>query len=111
MNNIVKNDAKNDRGKEGARMTIRRQIIEALKEENLSALDISQLIGIREREVYDHLGHIQRTISSQKENFKMTPPRCLKCGYHFMQRSRLTKPSRCPQCKGTRLTRPTYRIE
>ena len=92
-------------------MTIRRQIIEVLKEDNFSALDLSQLIGIREREVYDHLDHIQRTITSRRENFVMTPPRCLKCGYIFTQRSRLTKPSRCPLCKGTRLTRPTYRIE
>jgi predicted Zn-ribbon and HTH transcriptional regulator len=91
-------------------MTIRRQIIEALKENNLSALELSQLIGIREREVYDHLDHIKRTISSKSENFIMTPSSCLKCGYKFVHRARLTKPSRCPRCKGTRLTRPTYRI-
>jgi len=91
-------------------MTIRRQIIEVLKEDNLSALELSQLMGIREREVYDHLDHIKRTISSQREKFIVTPSSCLKCGYKFTQRSRLTKPSRCPLCKGTRLTRPTYSI-
>ena len=91
-------------------MTIRRQIIEVLKKDNVSALELSQLIGIREREVYDHLDHIKRTISSKKENFIVTPSSCLKCGYKFAQRARLTKPSRCPLCKGTRLTRPTYRI-
>ena len=91
-------------------MTIRRQIIEALKENNLSALELSQLIGIREREVYDHLDHIKRTISRKGENLIVTPSSCLKCGYTFAQRARLTKPSRCPLCKGTRLTRPTYRI-
>ena len=92
-------------------MTIRHQIIEALKEDNLSALDLSQLIGIREREIYDHLDHIKKTIISKRGSFVVTPPSCVKCGYIFTQRSRLTKPGRCPQCKGTRLTRPTYKIE
>jgi predicted Zn-ribbon and HTH transcriptional regulator len=92
-------------------MTIRRQIIEILKKDSLNALDLSKLIGVREREVYDHLAHIQRTITSKKVNFIITPSRCLTCGYDFKQRSRLTKPGRCPLCKGTRLTRPKYRIE
>lgn len=104
----MKND---DKKEEAPQMTVRRQIIEVLKEENMSALDLSQLIGIREREVYDHLDHIKRTISGKRESLVVTPSNCLKCGYEFTRRARLTKPSRCPLCKGTRLTRPTYRIE
>lgn len=91
--------------------TIRRQIIEMLKENEMSALDLSQAVGLKEREVYEHLDHIKRTISGKGESFIVTPPSCLKCGFIFKERSRLTKPGRCPQCKGTRLTRPTYRIE
>lgn len=90
--------------------TIRQQIIEILKEGEMSALDLSRLIGIREKEVYEHLEHIKKTITGQEERFIVTPASCLKCGYIFKDRSRLTKPGRCPECKGTRLSRPVYRI-
>ena len=91
--------------------TIRRRMIEILKEDELDALDLSQIIGIREREVYGHLNHIKKTITARGERFIMTPTTCLGCGYVFKERARLNRPGRCPECKGTRLSRPTYRID
>jgi predicted Zn-ribbon and HTH transcriptional regulator len=91
-------------------LTIRHQIIDLLSKEDLSAIELSQELGIREREIYDHLPHIARSVAAQGRRLVMEPSRCLKCGYVFEDRKRFTRPSRCPRCKGTYLQRPSYRI-
>lgn len=41
--------------------TIRQSILSLLQGQDLSAREISQIVGIREKEVYDHLTHIARS--------------------------------------------------
>jgi predicted Zn-ribbon and HTH transcriptional regulator len=38
-----------------------------LSEDEMSARDLSQTIGIREKEVYDHLSHIARSRAAQRK--------------------------------------------
>ncbi len=90
--------------------TIRQQIIALLTEEERGARDISQILRIREKEVYDHLGHIERSVASQDRKLQVIPARCLECSYVFGSRKRLTKPGRCPRCKGEHVADPRYRV-
>ncbi len=90
--------------------TIRQQIIDLLAEGERGAREISQMLRIREREVYDHLEHIERSVASRKGRFIVTPARCLECSYLFENRRRLTKPGRCPRCKGEHVADPRYRV-
>jgi predicted Zn-ribbon and HTH transcriptional regulator len=90
--------------------TVRRQIIVLLSQKEMSAMDLSQDLGIREKEVYEHLPHIERSLAAQGKELVIRPSLCLKCGYVFKDRKRFTRPGRCPQCKGTHLQRPTYEI-
>lgn len=90
--------------------TIRQQIIALLIEEERGARDISQILRIREKEVYEHLGHIERSVASRKGELRVTPARCLECAYVFGGRKRLTKPGRCPRCKGEHVADPRYRV-
>lgn len=90
--------------------TIRQQIIDLLTEEERGARELSQMLRIREKEVYDHLEHIERSVSSRKGRFVVTPARCLECSYRFESRRRLTKPGRCPRCKGEHVADPRYRV-
>ena len=90
--------------------TIRQQIIGLLSEEEMSAIDLSQELGIREKEVYEHLPHIAHSVAARGKELVILPSECLKCGYVFKDRKRFTRPGRCPQCKGTHLQRPTYEI-
>lgn len=90
--------------------TIRQQLIEILKQEELSAIDLSQAVGIGEKEVYGHLPHIARSMASQGKRLQVTPSRCLKCGYVFEDRSRFTRPGKCPKCRETYLQRPLFTI-
>jgi transcriptional regulator len=90
--------------------TIRQQLIEALMETEMTAIDLSQEVGIREKEVYEHLPHIARSVASQGKKLLITPPRCLKCGFVFEERRRFTRPGRCPKCRETHIESPTYTI-
>ena len=91
-------------------MTLRRQIIQLLTAGEMTAGDLSRTVGIREREVCDHLAHIERSVASRGKRLTVLPAVCLSCGYVFKDRRRLTRPSRCPQCRRTHLSSPAYRI-
>lgn len=90
--------------------TIRQQLIEILSEGEITAIELSQDLGIREKEVYEHLPHIARSVASQGKKFVIEPSRCLKCGYVFEGRKRFTKPGHCPQCRETHIQRPAFRV-
>lgn len=90
--------------------TMRQKIFLLLGEKEMTAREISQAIGIREREVYDHLPHVSRSASAQKRKLVVLPFRCMSCGYVFEERRRFTRPSRCPRCKKTHVETPAYRL-
>jgi predicted Zn-ribbon and HTH transcriptional regulator len=91
--------------------TIRQALAEALRHEEHTAHDLSRLVGIPEKAVADHLAHLARSLPAHGEQLTVSPPACLTCSYAFPARSRLTRPSRCPQCRGTHLAEPLFRIE
>ena len=90
--------------------TIRQQIIELLIEQEMDVRELSQELGVREKEVYEHLSHIGRSVAAQRKRLIVQPFRCLLCGYVFEDRKRFTRPGRCPACKRAHIQRPTYRI-
>ena len=90
--------------------TVRQKIIAALEEGECTAKEISGLIGIAEREVYEHLEHIRKTVQHKNAHFVIIPARCLHCDYVFSKRDKLKKPSKCPACRGTFIEEPLYRI-
>lgn len=90
--------------------TIRQQIIEFLSNKEMGGKELSQSVGIREKEVYDHLSHIARSVNARRKKLIIIPSRCLECGYVFEDRKRFSPPSRCPRCKNEHIQDPTYRI-
>jgi transcriptional regulator len=100
-------------GKEGSFLsmqTIRQAIIEMLSQGEYKAIDISQTLKLREKEVFDHLQHIKRTLSSHGKRLIIIPARCLECSFVFESRNRFTKPGRCPRCRGEHIEDPKYSI-
>jgi predicted Zn-ribbon and HTH transcriptional regulator len=90
--------------------TVRKGIISLLSEQELDARDLSQELGLKEKEIYEHLVHVERTVAASRGRFVITPSQCLLCGYVFEDRRRLTLPSRCPQCRRSKLQNPSFRI-
>lgn len=94
------------------RETIRQKImalLESRKPSGLSAKDMSVEAGISEKEAYDHLEHIQRTIKGS-HTFIVKPAICKKCGFVFRKRERLNKPGRCPVCRNESIEEPLFSI-
>ncbi len=90
--------------------TIRRYIISLLEGETLSAKDISVSLRVSEKDVYDHLEHIRRTLHKSGQRLLIFPAQCEKCGFEFKKRTRLTKPGKCPICHGSLIKPPLYSI-
>jgi len=97
-------------GREEPLLTVRQRMVALLSEREMTARDLSQALGIREREVYDHLSHIARTVAAQGGRLTVLPVLCLACGWVFEKRTRFTRPSRCPRCKKSHLEMPVYRL-
>ena len=93
-----------------AMKTIRQQIIDRLTEEEMGVRDLSQVLKIKEKEVLEHLPHIERSVKSLNKKIIFTPSSCFSCGFVFEERRRFSRPSRCPRCKDTRIENPMFRI-
>ncbi len=91
--------------------TIRQEIIALLEGRLLSPREISAEIGIPEKEVYGHLFHIQKSMSGKERHLFMEPSSCLKCGFVFRKRERLSKPGKCPVCRVEHITDPLFSIK
>ncbi|GBC59904.1 transcriptional regulator [Desulfonema ishimotonii] len=91
-------------------MTARQQMTDLLTGDEYDARELSQQVRICEKEVYDHLVHIAKSLPRRKQKLRVTPPVCLSCGYRFRDRTRFTKPSRCPKCKSERIDSPRFEI-
>lgn len=90
--------------------TIRRKMMELLREEELDSITLSQLLSIPEKEVFDHLPHLVKSLKAGGEKLHVTPYHCLHCGYSFGDRTRFTRPGRCPRCKNSHIRMATYAI-
>ena len=77
----------------------------------MDARELSREIGIREKEVCDHLAHIARTLAGKGQELSIRPARCLSCDFVFKNRQRFTRPGRCPRCKSSHLQNPGFSID
>jgi hypothetical protein len=90
--------------------SIRQEVIKLLRERDMTAIAISQILSVREKDVYDHLYHIEKSVTAGGDRFSVVPSRCLKCGFEFKNRTRVNPPSRCPVCKQEHISAPLFRV-
>ena len=88
--------------------TVRRQLFDLLAAGPHGVRELSQLLHQSEREIYDHLRHLERTARGAGRRLVIEPAVCLGCGFVFAHRTRPQPPGHCPQCRGTRIRRPRY---
>jgi serine O-acetyltransferase len=90
-------------------LTVRQRITEMLRRQTLTAREIAQTLALSEKEVYEHLGHVERSLGTGA-SLILQPARCIKCNFVFKKRSRLTIPSKCPVCRSDFISAPVYGI-
>ena len=92
------------------RETLRQGMMRELAEEELTALQLSQRLGLRERDVVAHLEHLRRSLGHAGQRLAITAAECRDCGFAFRKRERLGRPSACPQCRKGRIEPPRFRV-
>jgi transcriptional regulator len=90
--------------------TIRQELIRVLSEGQCGVKALSKTLRMSEKEIYEHLSHINRSIKSHGKKLLIVPAVCLECGYSFEGRNRFTPPGKCPKCKGEHIQDPEYSI-
>ncbi len=92
--------------------TPRQRLIDLLQGTRLTARQLAQQLGIPERQVEEHLAHVIKTIARDPgRRFVLEPSTCPDCDFVFRDRVKLTKPSRCPRCRGEGIRAPRYGID
>ncbi len=92
--------------------TPRQRMIELLEGARLTSNQLARMLGIPERQVEDHLEHVVKTVARDRaRRFVLEPSTCPDCEYLFRDRTKLTRPSRCPRCHGEGITAPRYGID
>ena len=90
--------------------TARERLLIALREGFATIHDLSQRAGLSERQVLDHLPHVEKSLKHKGATLEREWPECLKCGHRFEDRERFGTPSRCPACRSERVSPPRYRV-
>jgi predicted Zn-ribbon and HTH transcriptional regulator len=90
--------------------TIRQYIIALLEEYSLSARQISGYLKIPEKDIYDHLEHIRKTLNKDNKHLLMNPASCTMCGFVYRKRDRVSTPGKCPLCHSSLIEPPSFSI-
>ena len=90
--------------------TIRQQMATLLAAGWISARQLSGQLHIGEKEVYAHLAHLEKSAPRSGCKLAVKPAACRDCGFVFVKRERLTKPGKCPQCRGTFVEEPFFSL-
>ncbi|HSE84211.1 MAG TPA: transcriptional regulator [Thermodesulfobacteriota bacterium] len=91
--------------------TVRQAIFDELSGGMKTIRELSQALGISEKEVISHLGHVERSAGQRGCKFIMKPSECLRCGFVFERRERMKRPGRCPECRSELLSNPYFGLE
>ena len=90
--------------------TLRQSILDCLEEGPATALELSALVRIREKDIAPHLEHLEKSLRRSGKRLVIEPAECMQCGFRFEKRRRFTKPSACPRCRSQRVDPPVFRL-
>lgn len=91
-------------------MTFRKDLLRLVTAGPRSASSIARELGLKRGDIEDDLRHLIRSARAAGHRVVVIPARCRSCGFVFGE-DRLSKPGKCPECRGTRLYEPQIRVE
>ena len=75
-----------------------------------TASSLARELGLARGGMEDDLRHVIRSAQAAGHTVIVEPARCKRCGFTFDETT-LSKPGKCPACRGTRVFEPRVRIE
>jgi predicted Zn-ribbon and HTH transcriptional regulator len=70
---------------------------------------LARALGLTRADAEDDLRHALRSARAAGHPIEVVPARCRGCGFTFDE-EKLSKPGKCPACRGTRLYEPQISI-
>ena len=91
-------------------MVFRKDLIALLSGQPRSASSLARELGLKRSDLQDDLAHAIRSARASGHRILVIPARCRSCGFTFDEQ-KLSKPGKCPVCRGTRIFEPQIGIE
>jgi hypothetical protein len=83
-------------------MVFRKTLIAMLTAQPRSVSSLVRELGLKRGDVEDDLRHMIRSARAAGHSVVIEPARCKVCGFVFGE-EKLSKPSRCPECRQSRI--------
>ena len=91
-------------------MTIRKQLLDVLAREPRSVSSLARELSLTRGDVEDALRHMIVSARAAGHRIVIVPARCRSCGFTFGD-DRLTRPSKCPECRNSRIFEPQIGVD
>jgi transcriptional regulator len=91
-------------------VTVRKELIQLLSAQPRSVSSLARELGLTRGDIEDDLRHAIRSARAAGHRVAILPARCRTCGFTFGE-ERLSKPGKCPACRGTRLYEAQIRVD
>ena len=88
----------------------RKDLLKALSATPRSVSSIARELKLNRAEIEEDFRHLIRSARASGHRIVVQPARCRRCGYVFSE-EKLTKPGKCPACRGTWLYEPQISVE
>jgi transcriptional regulator len=83
-------------------MVFRKDLLALLADQPRSVSWLARELGLARSDVESDLRHALRSARAAGAALDVLPARCRTCGFTFDE-DRLSKPGKCPECRGTRI--------
>jgi transcriptional regulator len=90
-------------------MAFRRDLMERLSQP-MTPSALARELGLNRRDIEDDIRHVVRSARAAGYRVNIEPARCKDCGFTFSE-EKLSKPGKCPECRGSRLFEPVIQID
>jgi predicted Zn-ribbon and HTH transcriptional regulator len=90
-------------------VAFRRHLLELVSTEPRTASSLARELGLDRRDMEDDLRHMIRSARAAGHQVIVEPARCKSCGFVF-EADRFSKPSRCPECRESRIYEPLISV-
>ena len=87
----------------------RRDLIPLLLDHTMSLSEIAREVHETPKDVLDALGHLAKSSKHADYELVVEPAECRKCGFEFST-EKLSRPGKCPECRGTWIFEPRFSI-
>jgi predicted Zn-ribbon and HTH transcriptional regulator len=87
----------------------RKDLVTILLDKPRKVADLAREFEVSPKDVETDLKHLMRTLKKSTYRLKIYPATCRSCDFMFST-EKMTKPGKCPKCKGTWIDDPLVEI-